>query len=687
MSSPTRREIFALATAMGAACVWANADARPSRTIWREDRDAFPEGVASGDPTHNSVILWTRRPFEDRAASTLHLEVARDPEFREVIATSTVEISIDADWTCRAVVGGLRPRREYWYRFADENGSGSRIGRTLTAPGANDQRPAKFSFMSCQDIHQGAQNAYRRMIFEDERAPAEERLGFVLHLGDFIYEVVWYHEDRPQGMYDRTLTNPFRYPDGQKIRDFHVAATLRDYRAIYRDYLHDPDLQDARARWPFVCIWDNHEFSWRGFQSIQKFGDDLIWAQTRKVFANQAWFEYQPARVVQPSVSLDRFAAPSVVDAEITRFDDDGLGLEANNIAAINSLIAYRTLRWGANLDLIITDNHSWRSNDPTDDPRAGGLSDPSFLYLTPEDATQILDGGRSYNGGSPPDEIHFGAASIANFSKDQRAQSILGRDQKAWFLDELRRSRATWKVWGNSTGILDVRIDLQNLPPDFPAQWAGQGYACMGGGDWSSAFTERAEIYDFVRDQGISGFAVASGDRHSFWAGATGKALPPLQFEPVGVAFITGSVSAPGLAEVLEHRLPQDNPARALFLFDTPHGREPAVNMTLRHGVRASLEYARTGDIDAARALTNPSNSPHLSFVDMSGHGYATMTVTSEFIESEFVCIPRPLQRSAGPDGGPLRYRVRHRAHTWTPGQTPQLSQEVVEGDPWTSI
>ena len=94
----------------------------------------------------------------------------------------------------------------------------------------------------------------------------------MLHLGDFVYEVVWYPEDRPQGMYDRRLRDLVRYASGEKIGDLHVPTTVDDYRALYRAYLLDPDLQDARARWPFVCMWDNHEFSWKGWQSQQNFG-------------------------------------------------------------------------------------------------------------------------------------------------------------------------------------------------------------------------------------------------------------------------------------------------------------------------------------------------------------------------------------------------------------------------------
>ena len=59
------------------------------------------------------------------------------------------------------------------------------------------------------------------MIYEDERATESERLGFVLHLGDFIYEIVWYPEDRPT-YYDRRIREVVRYPHGEKIRDFHV---------------------------------------------------------------------------------------------------------------------------------------------------------------------------------------------------------------------------------------------------------------------------------------------------------------------------------------------------------------------------------------------------------------------------------------------------------------------------------
>ena len=59
---PSRREFIQGAAAMGATLAFAG-PARASRAACRERRDLFPEGVASGDPDHRSVILWTRRPF------------------------------------------------------------------------------------------------------------------------------------------------------------------------------------------------------------------------------------------------------------------------------------------------------------------------------------------------------------------------------------------------------------------------------------------------------------------------------------------------------------------------------------------------------------------------------------------------------------------------------------------------
>jgi len=682
-----RREFLRTAAAMGAALAWGGR-ARASRLAWREREDLYPEGVASGDPDSHSVILWTRRPYAAGARRMLSVEVAEDPAFRRVVAHARTPVSAAADWTTRVLVGGLQPSRVYWYRFVDSEGNGSRLGRTVTAPRDDDPHPVAFAFVSCQSVNEGKLNGYRRMIFEDERASPRDQLGFVLHLGDFIYEVLEYPDETPS-RYDRTVYEVARFADGGKTGKLHYPLTLDGYRAVYRGYLADPDLKDARARWPFVAIWDNHEFSWQGWQSILKPGDGGRPGQTLKVAANQAWWEYLPSRCRKAGgASLETFDPPAVKDVRIETWDADGLGDEPNNLAAINSLIGYRAFRYGRHLELIITDQHSYRSKDPFDHPELDKLTPHEFIGMFQEEAAQVLDGGRAYNGGHPPAELTYGGVSVPNPQKDAPPQTILGAEQKAWFKGRLRASTATWKIWGNSEGAPDWRGDPQNLPAGMAPPWPG-GFAILSSGDYGTAYKERAEIYDLVRDAGITGFAIVSGDRHSFWAGYASSQLPPGRFEPVGLSFVGGSLSSPGALESYEHGLAKTHPLRPLFLADRPGAArpDPTFNMLLRHGVRACLEYAKSFDLKRARALSNPQLSPHLEFVDLGGHGYATVRLSAQEMRTEFVCIPRPITRSPRPDGGDLRYRVVHTARLWKPGERPRLTQQVLEGDAGLSI
>jgi alkaline phosphatase D len=686
----SRRDFVQLAAAMGASLAWSG-PARASTVQWRETRNLYPEGVASGDPDPTSVILWTRRPFDAGDRQLLIVEVAEDEGFGRVVARAQVPASAAADWTSRVLVGGLKPSQTYWYRFTDADGNGSRIGRTRTAPRPDDPRPVKFAFVSCQDVNESRLNGYRRMIFEDERARPEDQLDFVLHLGDFIYEVVQYPEDgKPR--FGRNLYEVARIPDALKVfKKYNLPTTLEGYRAVWKGYLADPDLQDARARWPFVCIWDNHEFSWMGWQSILKAPNLEQPAQTIKVAANQAWFENIPARVKAPSGSLEEFGSVPVKNVKIEKFDDEGLGLEPNNIAAINSLIVYRALRYGRHLDLLLTDEHSYRGPDPFSDESLGKLGDwGDYDGMFPDDVLQVLDGGRAFNGGNPPAELEFNGNTIPNPRKGEPQQAILGAKQKAWFKDRLRSSSATWKIWGSSQGNLEQRADPENLPAELTKRkWPAGRFANLQGGDYGSAWVERGEIYDLVRDAKITGFAIVSGDLHSFWAGYASAHLPPDKFEPIGLSFTGGSMSSVGAGEAHEYVIKKDNKFRPIYLADRPGAArsESTYNMLLTHGVRSCFEYAKSFDRAKARALSNPDVAPHLKFVDVGGHGYATVRLTGDEMRTEFVCIPPPIARSGTPDGGPLRYRIVHTAKLWAAGERPKLEQQVLEGDPGLSI
>jgi len=53
----------------------------------------------------------------------------------------------------------------------------------------------------------------------------------------------------------------------------------------------------------------------------------------------------------------------------------------------------------------------------------------------------------------------------------------------------------------------------------------------------------------------------------------------------------------------------------------------------------------------------------------------------TPTALDVEFVCIPRPVERSATDDGGPIAYRVTHRVAHWRAGETPTLSRVAQDG------
>jgi alkaline phosphatase D len=375
-------------------------------------------------------------------------------------------------------------------------------------------------------------------------------------------------------------------------------------------------------------------------------------------------------------VRFDRFRAPAVQNAAIEHYDGLGLGLEPNNLAAIRSLAIHRTLKWGRNADLILTDNRSFQAAQPDG---GGPFFVPGFPFMYPEAVNEIFDGGRDYNDGHPPATITSGSTTLPNPAIDYPRQSYLGAEQKAWFLGELRASRKPWKLWGHSFGTLTLRIDAQNLPDGLRGNWPG-GYGLVNGG----YDIDHGEIADMMKAEGITGLAILAGDKHSFWAGTFQKHLPPKPFEPVGVEFITGSISQVGLAESIERAIRPDHPLRALYAHDGPNGTDGhKINMTMLHGVRSSLAFKETGDRAAALAVRNPDMAPHLKFADYGGHGYATVRVSAAEMETEFVCIPRPLTRAETPDGGPLLYRVIHRVPLWQAGQPPRLIQEVIEGTP----
>lgn len=242
----------------------------------------FRLGVASGDPEPDGILIWTRLapdPLADDGLGGMpnrevpvRWQVATDEGMTDIVAEGIARASPSLAHSVHVEVRGLRPARPYFYRFGFR-GEDSHIGRTMTAPALGARLDLlKFAYASCQEWSSGFYTAYRHM--------AEEDIDLVLHLGDYIYE-----GGIPANGGARGVAVPASLR-GQ-------AMTLAQFRLRYSLYKSDPDLQEAHRRFPFVCIWDDHEVEndYAGL-SLQS-GETSL---RRRAAGYQAYYENLPLR-------------------------------------------------------------------------------------------------------------------------------------------------------------------------------------------------------------------------------------------------------------------------------------------------------------------------------------------------------------------------------------------------------
>lgn len=238
----------------------------------------FRHGVASGDPLHDRVILWTRVSAGTRY-DHLHVlwKVARDPAMRRIVASGSVWTDADRDFTVKVDADDLRPNTTYFYQFSTK-GAASPIGRTKTLP-LTAVSSLRFAVASCSNYPFGYFHAYRHI--------AERRdLDLVFHVGDYIYEYAntSYGDGAPLGRVPQ--------PDREIL-------SLADYRLRHATYKSDPDLQEAHRQHPFITVWDDHESandSWHdGAQNHNPDQGEGDW-EARKRAAIRAYFEWMPIR-------------------------------------------------------------------------------------------------------------------------------------------------------------------------------------------------------------------------------------------------------------------------------------------------------------------------------------------------------------------------------------------------------
>jgi alkaline phosphatase D len=130
------------ASALGALAIGPNARATASLPA-SPSGSPFVLGVASGEPRPGGIVIWTRLAtdalVEDGSGgmpdrdSTVSWQVAEDEQFAVVVRAGAVRTGPEVGHSVHVDVDGLRPGREYWYRFRSGRDL-SPTGRTHTAP-------------------------------------------------------------------------------------------------------------------------------------------------------------------------------------------------------------------------------------------------------------------------------------------------------------------------------------------------------------------------------------------------------------------------------------------------------------------------------------------------------------------------------------------------------------------------
>lgn len=619
----------------------------------------FPQGVASGDPRPDSIMLWTRAvPDNSVEQAALVLEMAVDPEFSQLVISSEVSSRADSDYTVRASVDGLQPGQVYYYRFRGGNNSVSRTGRTRTAPAPGQRKDVKVAFASCQSFEQGYYGAWARMLEDDMAAKPGDEIDFVLHLGDFIYERSW--PNRVDGTpLSRTIPE---FPDGASSAHNRWAVSLADYRHLYKTYLSDPQLQEARARWPFVCTWDDHEFSNDGFQSYSTYEGQIVPDAERKLNANRAWFEFIPT-------ALDQLKEQPAHD-----FNNSQLaGNEAErNQMAVDSLRIYRRLQWGENLDILLTDNRSYRTPPclPAD------FAESVDLAINTVELVEIADAGKKYNKGQPPAQLTIGEHKIDNPARDRAPGSILGQEQRDWFLASLQGSQASWKLWGNSLPLIPIRLDLASLP------MMGLEDSLIGIDAWAGYPHEQSVIMDYATEHEITGLVSLSGDHHMHGAGTVSRSASNARAPAVAVDFtVAGISSTPMYEDLYQIALKSHAEFQSLVSAGSPGNITPVWHMTLLDGALPAFLYSKSGSTDLTRWLGPNRANPGLGFVDCTANGYGLAHFSDKQLEVEIVTVTdilKPVTTAPQPD-----YRARFKLPLWGAGEVPKLGSPEFEGPP----
>jgi alkaline phosphatase D len=439
-----RRE-FILAGASMAALPWISQLARGMVVATpRFASNPFTLGVASGEPTSDGMVLWTRLAPDPLQGGGMPpeiypvaWEIATDDSMKNVVQQGTELATPQLGHSVHVETQGLKPDRWYWYRFRCGDAE-SPIGRTRTTP-MIDALPERlrFAFVSCQNYEQGLYTGYDHLQRED--------LDLVVHLGDYIYEY---------GGKDKQVR---RHTEGE-------IKTLEDYRNRYAQYRSDPYLQAAHAQFPWLIVWDDHEVDNNYANDISEEASvDSSALLLRRANAYQAFYESLPLR---------RFSLPKGPDMQL-----------------------YRQIHYGRLANFEMLDTRQYRTDQPSGDgnkPLMEGVFDPKATLLGDTQERWLMSGllQSTAHWNILAQQVMMArvdrkAGEESLFSMDQWSGYDVARRRLLRFIEE-RRVPNPIVLTGDihSNWVNDLKVDF-NYPeePTVATEFVGTSIASSGNG------------------------------------------------------------------------------------------------------------------------------------------------------------------------------------------------------------
>jgi alkaline phosphatase D len=204
----------------------------------------FPHGIAAGDVTNTTAVVWTRLG----GSGEVRVLYSEEPGFTGAQTVGPLRAAAETDYTVKADLAGLRPGQRYHYRVTTASQIGP-SGTFVTAPAADASAPLTVVW--------GADTFEGNLPFRTFGAMAARNADFFLYLGDTIYS------------------------DLGGVR----ARTLDEYRDKYKRYREDAPLRAYLAGTSTWVVWDDHEVE-------NNFAAD----HPRVAVGLQALLEYWPIR-------------------------------------------------------------------------------------------------------------------------------------------------------------------------------------------------------------------------------------------------------------------------------------------------------------------------------------------------------------------------------------------------------